>query len=93
MANEFTFDIFKVESDEAVTDNDLPAGEIAGKDVEIKLKIRGQKIVPCIKRKNGKWKKLKSSSGPSNPSMSNCTFAYYTGSRWVYINGKWYKIG
>ena len=99
MAN-FTFETFKAGSDDNVADTDLPDGHFGGKDVELKLKImKSGNVRLCVRKKNGKWKKLSDQNGPPitaqapDGSTVELEFGYATGSRWVFINGRWYKIG
>ncbi len=88
---------FWVEDDEQslAQDPDLPQGNKRAKDVQIKIKAG----VPSVLLKGGGWRPLQAEAlgfcppGFDGSTLTEDDLVYRKGSRWVYINGRWYKIG
>ncbi|MGA7276958.1 MAG: hypothetical protein WBW79_03395 [Desulfocapsaceae bacterium] len=73
-----------------------------GETVKVKGKSGSDKIE--VKIGSGHWQEIdfyKPGDPPpsppydpgTNPALSDLDYGYIRGSRWVYINGRWYKIG
>lgn len=61
-------------------------------NVKVKGKTSGNDIQ--VKIGGGSWTDVSEYAGPDPvPSTPDAEFGFFRGSRWVYINGKWYRIG
>jgi hypothetical protein len=61
--------------------------------VMIKEKEDGSSVIE-VKIQGNQWQDVSEYNGPNpTPPTPDAEFGLFRGSRWVYINGKWYKIG